>query len=197
MTPNSTQIFYELNANNYFLSTHAVDLERLWQKMNAVLQPRAYILDLGCGSGRDLRYFGGQGYRAVGLDHCHNLLKLAQNFSRRPLISADFRSLPFRQGVFDAVWAVGSLLHLAPQAIAPALLEIRRVLKPEAFLFASIKKGCGETIDAKGRYFKFYQRAEWQDLLTRNGYAIVEIEESIELRQTGEITWLECLTKAI
>lgn len=202
MTSNSTQKFYELNANNYFLATYSVNLDYLWKKFSKILFPDAQILDLGCGSGRDLRYFADQGFRAIGVDYSFNLIKLAKHLSNQPIISANFTSLPFTDKVFDGVWAVASLLHLPYQLIPATLLEIHRTLKPSSFLITSVKKGFGETIDSNGRYYRYYQAQEWEEVLLSNGYHILEFEETVEIRKvesgkTEEITWLGCLAQAV
>jgi ubiquinone/menaquinone biosynthesis C-methylase UbiE len=201
MYMDSTRAYYETNAEEYFRATYSQSLWPLWEKLGARLEPGSSILDLGCGSGRDARYFASQDFQVIGIDISFNLLKLAKQFSHQPFAQADFFSLPFRESSFDAVWAIGSLLHAPRQLLPFVLAEVHRVLKPGGIFLASIKKGGSEAVDARGRYFAYYQLSEWQHILAENGYGEVEVEEMSEFRKNAsgeeiEIVWLVSLAKA-
>ncbi len=201
MTQDLTRQYYELHADEYFSATRGVQLTYLWDVFTSELPPHALILDLGCGSGRDLRYFSGHGFRVVGLDYSLRLLKLAKNFSHRPVVLGDINRLPFGELVFDAVWSVGSLLHISRSELPSVLAQIHRSLKPNGQFLASIKKGEGDIVDSLGRRNVFYQRGEWANLMADAGFQINELEEIVERRQIqiGDertITWIMCLARA-
>src|SRR5437763_9097765 len=122
----STRTYYEAYAEDYFRKTHSKPLWALWDKLNERLTPNSVILDLGCGSGRDVRHFTSHGFRAIGLDLAFNFLTLARQVSQEPFLQADFLALPFRDNSFDAVWAIGSLLHAPRQFLPTVLSEIHR-----------------------------------------------------------------------
>jgi SAM-dependent methyltransferase len=85
------------------------------------------VLDVGCGTGRNLALFG-SGVRGVGLDPCLESLRKARR--RVPgvlLVRARAEALPFRDGVFDAV--VSGLVFCSVSDVARGLDEVRRVLK--------------------------------------------------------------------
>jgi len=86
------------------------------------------VLDLGCGTGRNLPLFG-VAVRAVGVDPCRELLLAA---GRRapgvPLVQARAEALPFRDGAFDTV--VSGLVFCSVGDVPRGLAEVRRVLKP-------------------------------------------------------------------
>ena len=192
--------YYETNAENYFHSTSAINLVREWNEFSNALYPNAKILDLGCGSGRDIRHFSRHGFQTIGIDLSMSLMKLAKHWSKQPVIIANMQNLPFAEHMFDGVWAMASLLHLSSAAILTALYEIQRVLKPNSFLFSSVKKGSGEIVGSDGRYYKFYELQEWEGIISGAGFHVLKIEENIEVRklETGdtiEIVWLECLAK--
>lgn len=198
MKEDSTQHYYEMYACDYFRLTHKLDLPHLWTKLEEKLKPGALILDLGCGSGRDLLHFSQRGFSVIGLDYSLNLLMLAKEFAKQPLILGDIKNLPFKDNVFDAVWSIGSLLHIPRHLISPVLFQIHKILKPDSLFLTSVKKGYGETIDPLGRYTVFYQPQEWARLLSENGFKIAQLEEYIEKRKTDsgeekEINWIVCL----
>jgi SAM-dependent methyltransferase len=69
MKDDPTRNYYETHADEYFHATYAVDLQPLWEKLSKRLEKGDYILDLGSGSGRDLRYFAERGFRVIGIDY--------------------------------------------------------------------------------------------------------------------------------
>lgn len=202
MQEERTKNYYNTHAKEYFAETYTTELPQLWAEMAQHLHHGASILDLGCGSGRDVSYFASRGFDVVGIDYAVQLLRLAWNFTDRPLVLADFRSLPFRASSFDAVWALASLQHVQRQRIRHVLSEIHRVLKAQGLLFSSIKGGSGDNVDKRGRYNALYQQREWESILRSTGYDIADLQETMETRETGagqyeQIAWITCLATAI
>ena len=86
------------------------------------------VLDLGCGTGRNLALFG-SGVRAIGLDPCPQSLRKARRRAPGvPLVRARAEALPFRDGAFDTV--VSGLVYCSVVDVARGFDEVRRVLKP-------------------------------------------------------------------
>ena len=107
--------------------------------LQALLPPVAglRVLDAGCGGGRTSAWLVEQGADVVGLDASPELLRLA----RERLPSASFvlgdlaEPLPFEDGSFDVAVA-GLVMHYL-RDWAPALRELRRVLRPDGVLVLS------------------------------------------------------------
>jgi len=59
------------------------------------------VLDVACGAGRHARAFEAAGARCVGLDLSAALLRVARGVTGAPLIRADMRALPIRDGSMD------------------------------------------------------------------------------------------------
>jgi ubiquinone/menaquinone biosynthesis C-methylase UbiE len=103
-----------------------------WRVWLAAGAPPGRVLDLGCGTGRNLVLFA-SGVRAVGLDPCHaSLLKARRRAPGVPLVRARAEALPFRDGVFDTV--VSGLVFCSVSDVPRGLAEVRRVLKPGGVL---------------------------------------------------------------
>jgi len=190
----STLKYYEDSANDYFNKTYSVDLSNIWNRMLTILKTGAIILDLGSGSGRDLRYFHSIGYKTIGIDYSNPLANLAKAHSQQPVVVGNAENLPFRDNSIDAVWAIASLLHLPRASIQNALIEIQRILSNNSLFIASMKKGIGENIDSLGRHTTFYEFDQWSQLLNEAGFDIVDIVENVEVRKAGGeskmISWI-------
>jgi SAM-dependent methyltransferase len=59
------------------------------------------VLDAACGAGRHLLALEQAGVRPIGFDLSAALLRRAREASRRPLVRADLRAIPFRRGSMD------------------------------------------------------------------------------------------------
>jgi len=73
----STLSYYTTNAQDFIAGTVAVDFTTTQNRFLKYLVPGSYILDFGCGSGRDSKYFLSQGYRVLATDGCKELCELA------------------------------------------------------------------------------------------------------------------------
>ena len=97
---------------------------RLWLASGA----RGRVLDLGCGTGRNLPLYDG-GVQPIGLDPCIETLQAARR--RRPgvpIVLGAAERLPFRPGAFDTV--VSGLVFCSVAEPPRAFAEVRRVLAP-------------------------------------------------------------------
>ncbi len=66
------------------------------------------LLELGCGNGRDSLFFAKNGLSVLGVDMCQNeieFLKSRFNSENLQFLNADFTTLNFKNGEFDAVYS--------------------------------------------------------------------------------------------
>ena len=101
------------------------------------------ILDLGCGDGRHLYYFGRLGYRVYGLDNASTGLDLAKERLGREgldteLACADMTAIPWSNEFFDAVIVIQVIYHNPIEGIRRTIEEIYRVLKPAGWVFVTV-----------------------------------------------------------
>ena len=104
------------------------------------LKQHSKILDVGCGSGRDLKFFSSLGYRAMGIDNSRNLVKIARSSCNCKVLEMDVLSINLREEKFDAIWANAILHHITDEDIPNVLNEFHSLLRTKGKLFISMKR---------------------------------------------------------
>lgn len=155
--------------------------------LTAGLAPGARILDVGSGSGRDLRRLREAGFDALGVDASAELAKLARRYG--PVLVGDVRDLHFDDGSFDAVLACAVLLHLPLDEARDAARELARVVRPGGQVVVTVKAGEGTTVDSAGRFFQLFTDTELDNLLTEAGFTITSRATDPDRTRPGT-TWL-------
>lgn len=77
MKSDETLIYYNANAKAFTEGTINVDFSSIQNKFLDRLDSGATILDFGCGSGRDTRFFLENGYSVEAIDGSEELCKIA------------------------------------------------------------------------------------------------------------------------
>ena len=147
----------------------------------ALLPPKARILDLGCGSGRDAKLFTDRGLAVLGADLSSNLIAIAKGTAPKAEFQImDMENLDLPPSSFDGVWAACSLHH-APKRLFPSVLDrIRSILKKEGLFYLTLKMGSGEALEKDTRYgdfdkfWAYYEEAELENLVRAAGFKILE-----------------------
>ncbi len=90
---------------------------------------RGRVLEVGCGTGRNLPLYGSDARSIVALDPALDALRVARRRAPGvPLVVARAEALPFRDGTFDTV--VSGLVFCSVADPMGGLAEVRRVLAP-------------------------------------------------------------------
>lgn len=76
-TMNETIDYYNQNADAFAFGTVNVVFTEVQDKYLSYLPSGAYILDFGCGSGRDTKYFLSKGHKVDATDGSEELCKIA------------------------------------------------------------------------------------------------------------------------
>lgn len=192
-----TESYYERQAGAYAEASDAIDLQPLYRSFLSMVATGGLILDAGCGSGRDIRFFEQHDLRPVGVDRSLGLIRIAASRSSSPFVVGDLRKLPFADQMFDGVWSSASLVHLPRASITFALSEMRRVSKPEAALVLSVKAGEGEIRDESGRLFTLFQADEIRHFMACAGYVVhqlcLDAQRRTRFGKVEEINWINVL----
>ncbi len=148
---NHTIEYYESNAADFIKSTIDMDVSELYWQFEELITPGGRILDLGCGSGRDSKYFSGKGYDVVALDPSPRMCAQTKALVNIPVYELKAEEMQF-SNEFDGVWACASLLHVPRDMQENVLHRIADALKDEGILYASWKYGTQDR-EVEGRRF--------------------------------------------
>ena len=77
--------FYNINAKDFYERTVSLDIKNLYEPFLERIEKGAHILDAGCGSGRDTKYFLDQGYKVSAFDASSEMVKLASALTGEPV----------------------------------------------------------------------------------------------------------------
>ena len=111
----------------------------------------AYVLDLGCGTGRDSLYFKEKGFKVKCIDGSVNMCKIASEALGQEVENKNYFDIDYKD-LFDGVFACASLLHLKDEDLKIVLKKIYDSLKFNGIMYASFKYGNDERFE-DGRFF--------------------------------------------
>lgn len=115
------------------------------------LKDDAYVLDLGCGTGRDSLYFKEKGFKVKCIDGSVNMCKIASEALGQEVENKNYLDIDYKD-LFDGVFACASLLHLKDEDLKIVLKKVYDSLKFNGIIYASFKYGNDERFE-DGRFF--------------------------------------------
>ena len=148
---NKTLDYYNKNAENFVLGTVFVDFKQTQDKFLNHLNLGDSILDFGCGSGRDTKYFLESGFQVDAIDGSSELCKIASEYTGLEVKQMLFQELDSIEK-YDGIWACSSILHLPKKELKVVLRKMGMALKENGIIYTSFKDGDFEG-ERNGRYF--------------------------------------------
>jgi len=140
------EVYFLSSCEGYdeFITSEGAHLSRrLSQALEAAeIAPGMRVLDIGCGRGEILHHCAELGAQAYGMDYALVAAQMAQRLATGDgeernaayVCLADAKQLPFSATSFDRVLMFDLVEHLHPWELDQALVEARRVLRPDGRL---------------------------------------------------------------
>ena len=155
--------YYNRNVQDFVDRTVSVDFTRI-QKVFLELLPRdARILDFGCGSGRDTKYFLDCGYQVDAMDGSIELCRAASEYTGIHVKRILFQELDEVEK-YDGIWACASILHVKKTELPDIIRKISLATKENGIIYISFKYGDYEG-EKNGRYFTDMTEISMKELL--------------------------------
>ena len=192
---NTTINYYNLNAKKFIENTQNADMHLTQDKFLQLLPESASILDFGCGSGRDTKYFLEKGYQVVATDGSAELCRLASSFTGIKVKEMLFQELD-EIGVYDGIWACSSILHLPKQELLPVIRKMCIALKDNGVIYTSFKYSNFEG-ERNGRYFTDFTEDTFREFIKVISELTVEDQWiTLDVRPgRGEEKWLNLILR--
>lgn len=188
-----TIAIFDKYAEQYAELTFSNILQYELNRFISFLPKNARIIDIGCGSGRDVQYFMDYGFQVVGIDASTNMINEAKK--RVPNGEFEimrFESLNFSEESFDAAWVLDAIPFLEKKSVENFLSSFYSILKKDAIVFISARQGVGETeieykkLGNSKLKVSFFYEEEIENLLRENGFEVLNL-----FTQEGEdFTWI-------
>ena len=155
--------YYNLHAESFVADTVAVDFFQMQRVFLSMLNQDAHILDFGCGSGRDTRYFFSQGYKVDAIDGSSELCRIASEYTGIKVRQMLFEELR-EQEKYDGIWACASILHVSKIELPDIWQKMCNALKMDGIVYASFKYGEFEGF-RNGRYFSDFTEKSFCEMV--------------------------------
>ncbi len=195
MNQNNTLGYYNNHADEFYKKTVDVEFVAMQNRFLTKLKRGSHILDFGCGSGRDTKYFLEQGYEVEAVDGSNELCKLASEYTGIEVKKMLFQELA-ETDMYDGIWACSSILHLSKDELTDVMRKMVAALKEQGIIYTSFKYGTFSG-ERNGRFFTDMTEDTFAEFL--RGVDDLEVEEQWTTSDVrpgrGEEKWLNLILR--
>ncbi len=172
-------------------------------KFLSYLKPGSSILDVGCGSGHKARYLVDHGFKVKGFDFSEEMVRLSkEQVPEGQFFLWDMTKPLDETEKFDAIMMQASLLHIPKNKVNLVLDNMKKILKPESYLYVSVKKAWENQAeqgvikeDDYGyeyeRFFSFFEKEELEEYIREVGLQIV----FADITSSGRTNWIQVMSR--
>lgn len=180
--------YYQQNYRAYHEKTFFVDPASFLMPFAENLKPGARILDIGCGSGRDLLWLKKRGFKVTGFERSSALADLARKKAGCEVFEGDFGNYNFSNIRTDAILFVGSLVHIEHGKLSNLIEKIANQTHASG-IYLSFKEGAGVESTADSRTFYLWKDEALRKLFERIGSHVIDFSKSVSLVNPKDM-WL-------
>jgi SAM-dependent methyltransferase len=192
----STIGHYEQDPEAFKLGTLDHDISQNYQAFLDAISSTgpSKILDLGCGPGRDLKYFKSLNHTPIGLDGCESFCEMARSYSECEVLLQDFIDLKLENNYFDGIFANASLFHVPKTELPQVIGKLRKSLKSAGILFSSNPRGNSEGFSGM-RYGNYMELEEYKIIIEDCGFTLLNHYYRPQELPLEQRPWLACVFK--
>lgn len=132
--------YYDQNARAYRDDTVNVPMKYSYDRFLFYLPETGRLLDFGCGSGRDTKFFLEKGFEVDAVDGSAEQAKIAEELTSHPVRVMRFTELD-AGNTYEGIWACASILHCPWDELTEVFGRMLKALKKEGVIYASFKLG--------------------------------------------------------
>lgn len=186
--------FYNNNADRFYDETVDADMSAIYAHFEKYIPKGGHILDCGCGSGRDSKYYMNNGYEVTAMDASSELCKRASVLIRKEVECKLFMDITY-DNTFDGIWACASLLHETIDNLPVVFQKLANAIKKNGIIYVSFKYGdfSGER---NGRFFTDMNELSLNKLIENTELYVTETWITGDVRiGRGDERWLNAILK--
>ena len=188
--------YYNKKTTEFFDETVIADVSPLHERFLKNIPEHGRILDFGCGSGRDTKFFKDMGYEVDAIDGSSELAKKATEYSGVEVRCMDFFDLSEKDR-YDGIWACASLLHVEKNRLAEIIGILRDALVPGGVLYMSFKYGDFAGVRDE-RCFLDLNEASLDEIIAEvTGIEVVDQWFSQDVRRGKDVDWLNEIVRKL
>jgi len=181
--------YYQKNYKAYHEKTFSIDPTSFLVPLAQTLSADAFILDVGCGSGRDLLWMKDRGFEVIGFERSPGLAELARGNVGCEVIEGDFETYDFSLILVDAVMLIGALVHVPHERFSEVFKNITSVIPKHGIVLITLKEGSGDRTDPDGRIFYLWEAPKAREMFDTLGFKVREFSTSVSKTGSGDV-WM-------
>ena len=187
--------YYNEKSELFVNDTAELEFSDIQDSFLKYLEKGSLILDFGCGSGRDSRYFLNKGYQVEAIDGSHEMVKIASKLTGLNVKQMMFNELDECEK-YDGIFACASILHVPYTELSDIFRRLKKAVKKNGFIYVSFKYGEYEGY-RNGRYFTDLNEDRFQNILNEvQGLSIIEETITSDARKGRENEkWLNVILR--
>lgn len=175
---------YNKIASNY----HSSHVGRLVSQVQldefmSLVNPPAKVLDIGCGSGLDIKYLK-QKYIVEGIDPSEQFVRIAKYENPDAKIEiGDIVTYDLPREEYKGVWARDSIHHIKKENLPMVFKKIQESLVSGGIFYVIVREGEGEFIETEKksyytfkRFYHLFSVNELTELAENAGFEVVKID---------------------
>lgn len=169
-----------------------LDIYVLDQLLKGRIEDNMYVLDAGCGNGRNIRYLLQASCRVFGIDQAAEAISQVQEMAatvaphlpKNNFVVADVNNMPFTDAQFEVVLC-SAVLHFARSEahFREMVQELWRVLKPYGMLFCRLSTNIGLENKLLHLHDRFYQMPHGKTWFLADASLLLDLEITLGARR--------------
>ena len=192
---NKTLEYYNEKSDLFAEDTVDLEFSSIQDSFLKYLEPESLILDFGCGSGRDSRYFMSKCFNVEAIDGSKEMVKIASKVTGLPVKQMMFNELDENER-YDGIFACASILHVPFKELPDIIARLKKAVKKNGYIYVSFKYGDYEGY-RNGRYFTDLNEERFNSLLEEvKGLTVIEETITSDARKGREDEkWLNVILR--
>ncbi len=181
--------YYQENYKAYHEKTFSIDPSSFLTPLAQRLPAEAFVLDVGCGSGRDLLWMKKHGFEVIGFERSPGLAELAREITGCEIIEGDYETYDFSMIQVDAIMLVGVMVHVPRERFSNVFKNITSAITDNGIVLTTLKEGSGDITYPDGRIFYLWEDPMAREIFDTLGFKVCDVSLSVSKTGTGDV-WM-------